>query len=356
MKANFIVETAVSSNRLSGFGQTSISSSNYKGVSAAGTTIDATSIGGRELNASVDFASGTTVGMGFGSTALRVMSLGFDATGGTNLIGSAITNDGQFSSNRATGAVISQKLGAFTVGAAISANKNSETNKEDVKVGSGSTLSLAYAQGPLAFGVAHQSTKTTANAADSSGLRCMVSGNSTTATITGYANAANQGCASGSVAVAGTAATLAVDRKVTTDFIGASYDLGMAKLFASYGKVKTDDSAQVDAANEGSRKAYAFGAQVPVGAFVPFFQYSSGKVEQVSKGISLNNGAVSAGKVATSRDIKGYTVGTRYNMSKRTSAYFAMGQTKLDLSNAVSGSSDFGSKIKQTTFGLAHSF
>jgi predicted porin len=355
VKANFVIESGISGNRLSGYGQPAISTTTYQGVTASGTTLDATTIGNRELNATVQFGS-TTVGAGYGGTAVRSQVLAFDPNGGTNLIGNLLTNDATLSSNRATGAGVRQQFGAFGVGAAIASNVSTLTDKADVKTGTGYTLNLDYNQGPMAFAVTTQKTKTTANAANSSKLMC-----GTTAagavTLTAIADGANGSCNSGTtVAVSGSAATLASAKETTVNLVGASYDLGAAKLFAQYAAIKTDDTAQLDAAGEGKRSAYTIGAQVPAGKWVAFGSYSKGKKDEVSSGIKINNGAVAAGKASTSRDMTGYTLGAKYNMSKRTFAYVAIGQTKLDESNAVASSADFGAKVKQTALGLVHSF
>jgi predicted porin len=347
MKANFIIETGISGNRLSGFGQPAISSTTYKGVTASGTTLDATTIGNRELNATLQFGS-TTVGAGFGGTAVRSNVLGFDPNGGTNLIGNLLTNDATLSSNRATGAGVRQQFGAFAVGAAIASNVSTLTDKDDVKTGNGYTLNLEYNQGPVAFGAVTQKTKTTVNQANSANLVC-----SSGTTVAGQTNSATATCASGYSLVGGAAAVLASSKETTVNLIGASYDLGAAKLFAQYGAIKTDDTAQLDAAGEGKRSAYTIGAQVPAGKWVAFGSYSKGKKDEVSSGISVSG---TAGKASTSRDMTGYTLGAKYNMSKRTFAYVAVGQTKLDESNVVTSSADFGAKVKQTALGLAHSF
>ncbi len=158
MKANFVIETGISSNAGSAF-----SAGTTTAHTKSGTTVDATSLGNRELNASLQFG-GTTIGAGFGGTAVRSIVLGYDAMGGTNFIGNTLTTDAQFSSNRATGLGISQAISKeLTVGAAISRNVDTKDATTDAKTATGYTLNASYANGPLSIAAATQKTNTAVN-------------------------------------------------------------------------------------------------------------------------------------------------------------------------------------------------
>jgi predicted porin len=332
------------------------------GATNAGTTIDGTSLGNRELNATItNTKTGTTVGAGFGSTAIRNIWAAFDPAGGTNLVGNILTNDAQFSSNRATGFGVAQKLGDVTVGAAISQNNRDYTSSSSTnalaneKTSTGYTLNLGYAKGPAAFAAATQEVKVKTNAATgttslttntaTNSAICTLGGGTFTAigstsAVSGNGDATNIA----SCALANTAAT---DIKRTTNIVAGSYDFGVAKVFANYGSVKTDDAAGASAAGEGKRSAYVLGTQIPVGKATLFALYSDGTQTQ----------ATTAGTGAVKRDITGYTVGGRYAFSKRTFAYAAAGETKLDVdTNSANGDRNFGIKVKQATAGLVHSF
>jgi len=382
LRANFVIETGIGSNVMAGYSQSALNYNSIarqdrgNGAANNGTTIDATSLGNRELNASiVNAKTGTTVGLGFGSTAIRNTWVAFDPAGGTNLVGNLLTNDAVFSSNRATGLGISQKAGDFTLGAAISRNNGDTTSSATstqtlgpTKTSTGYTLSAGYAKGPMAFAAARQETKTVSNAA--AGAQTIQTSDSAAGCTTGGTGAVftSLGSTTGSTPVAlyscNGANTLATDVKRTVNILAGSYDAGFAKFFVNYGSVKTEDAATVNALGEGKRSAYVVGATVPVGKVTLFGLYSDGKQEQVTTGAATatyKNGAnaavttTTAGEAPVKRDITGYTVGARYALSKRTFGYAAVGETKLDASSQ-GGSYNYGVKVQQATVGLAHSF
>jgi len=88
----------------------------------------------------------------------------------------------------------------------------------------------------------------------------------------------------------------------------SSYDLGVAKLFAQYGKGKLDrvSPSQPDVESIG----YQLGTSVPVGngAFMASFAKGIQKFDATGQ---------------TFREIKVFTVGYDYNLSKRTDVYAA---------------------------------
>lgn len=318
MKANFVIESGISSNPGSGF-----TAGTTTTTTKVGTTIDATSVGNRELNASLQFG-GTTIGAGYGGTAIRSIVLGFDPMGGTNFIGNTLTTDIQFSSNRATGVGISQAISKeLTVGAAVSSNVDTKDATTDVKTGTGYTLNANYANGPLAIAAATQKSNTSLNS---------------------VAEITNGNAALGST---GTKAVAQSDKDTTTSIVAASYDLGMAKLFAQFGTVKTDDNGVANSivVGEGKRTAQTFGLQVPMGNVTLAASVSSGSKTESFKAAS--NGE--------KRDFTGYGVGARYALSKRTMAYFNVGSSTL---KAGSNTTNFGSEVKntETAIGLAHNF
>lgn len=81
--------------------------------------------------------------------------------------------------------------------------------------------------------------------------------------------------------------------------LGASYDLGMAKLFGQYSEVDTD------AAVDTSTKLYSIGTIIPVGAGKVLAQYGEGKAEV--PGATVKN--------------KTFSLGYDYYMSKNTDLY-----------------------------------
>ncbi len=377
-RASFVIETGIGSNVMAGYSQAALSrpgmvfadtiSNNAAGTTGAGkngTTIDGTSLGNRELRANLEFNTATNVQVGFGSSAIRNVWAAFDPAGGTNLVGSLITNDAQFSSNRVNGVGVSQKLGDFTVGATLSRNNDSLSGsgveQTDMKTSSGHTLNLGYNKGPFAFAAATQELKsstrgTSASATMTNSSAACTAGTSNTATaIEAVGNATDAGF------VCQTPGALATDAKTRTDIVAASYDMKVAKLFANYARVKVEDGTQTNASAEGKRDAYVLGAQVPMGKFQLFGLYSWGNNEMVTRGASQDlAGTVTNGRNASKRDVTGYTVGARYNMSKRTFAYASVGETKLDTaftsSSAPNSDREYGVKVQQSTVGLVHSF
>jgi predicted porin len=321
MKANFVIESAVSSNNGSAF-----SAGTETASTKAGTTLDATTIGNRELNASVELPSGTTIGAGFGGTAIRSIVLGCDAMGGTNFIGNTLTTDAQFSSNRATAIAIRQNVAkGFNVGGGITRNIDTKDGAADAQTSTGYLVTADYANGPMSVAGAYQLSNTKVNA------------------VTAVPFVFDT--TTGGVTAAGKAAVAASDKDVTTAILGASYQLPMAKLFATYGSVKTDDALAADAKGEGKREAYNLGVQVPMGKVTLAAVYSGGTKTESAK-------ATFAGE---KRDYTGYGVGARYALSKRTLAYVNYGTSEL---KAGSNTTNFGKEVKntQTAIGLLHNF
>jgi predicted porin len=341
-KAAFTIESGIGSNILAGFGQT-----NASAYTKNGTTIDATSLGNRELNAVLDFSTGTSLKAGYGSTAVRDIILGNDAAFAANVAGNVLANDARLGSNRATVAQVSQKFGAFTASAALATNADKSATETTAK-SNGTTLALAYAQGKAKFAVATQENKTK-SAAVGVNTTTFVVGSSATACPTGYTDSGvdvsvstNGGATVTARALCSVSAVAAVDKTEKINVAGGSYDFGVAQVFASYADIKTNDEVAVDVVGEGKRSAYSVGLRAPVGKFTPFVQYSSGSKNEV----------ITAGTAAVKRDWAGYTVGSTYNMSKRTAGYLVMGQTKLDGTSGVTNEV----KVDQVTVGLVHSF
>jgi predicted porin len=321
MKANFVIESGISSNPGSGF-----SAGTDTATTKVGTTIDATTVGNRELNASVDFASGTTVGLGYGGTAIRSIVLGYDAMGGTNFIGNTLTTDSTFSSNRATGVGIRQAVAkGFNVGAAVSSNVDTKDATTDVKTATGYTLNADYANGPLSLAAATQKTKTTANAVS--------------------AVAFVFDTTTGGVTSAGKAAVAQKDLDTTTTILAAKYALSTATLFTTFGTVKSDDNgvANTVVKGEGKRSMYNVGVQVPMGNVTLAALYSGGNIQQAA--------GTTAGE---KRDYKGYGIGARYALSKRTMAYVNYGTSKLEAGATAATYKEV--KNTETAIGLAHNF
>ncbi len=96
------------------------------------------------------------------------------------------------------------------------------------------------------------------------------------------------------------------------DAFGASYKLGAATLFAVYNS-KTVTAAGV---KTGERSDTTVGINYNMGKWDLKAAYSEGENDSISGGTT------------TTRDLKGYQVGAVYNLSKRTNAYVAYGDSE----------------------------
>jgi predicted porin len=126
-----------------------------------------------------------------------------------------------------------------------------------------------------------------------------------------------------------------VNNKFTTNMLGATYDLGSAKLFGlvTHKKIDLDVESSATLAYDGGFKVKdnTIGVTVPVGATTLVASYTDGEVED--------------------SDYNGYQLQANYALSKRTKAYAMYGNTKVK--NLV----DSGD-LKQSgfTLGLQHNF
>jgi len=295
------VETGIGSNPASAakYGTTSA-------VATNGTTIDATSLGNRELNLLLNLGEGTSIKAGYGSTPVRDFTFAYDAALGGNLVGNMVTMDPATSSNRATTVDVIHQFGPVKGTVGVLRNTDHTEGKTDTQVANGYQVAVQYAQDALSVAFAYQSAKTT-----------------TVATTAPFA------------------ATADVTTKV--GILAASYDFGVAKAFGEYANVKIDDAVNPLAAGTGKRSFGSLGVDVPFDAVMGFAQYSFGSQNQVTTANTASN----------SRNMSGYTVGAKYTMSKTTWAYASLGETKL---KEAAGASDSGIKISQYALGLVHTF
>ena len=320
MKAIVRIETGIGSNPMAGVVQgTGANFASSGALKQNGTTIDATSLGGRELHATLDFGQGTALKIGYGSSPIRDFTFAYDSALQGNLVGSLITNDAVTANNRSNAISVLQTIGP--VKASIGAMRNTDTKDgfpdqlygpagSATGLGNGVQASLQYADKALSLGIAYQSAEVT------------------------------------STTTFGTTLTNLTDVTTKVIVFGASYDFGVLKLTAQYADIKLDDSITVNAVGEGSRKHENIGVNVPVGAATLFAQYSKGKQDQV----------VATGVASVSRDLSGFTVGGKYDFSKTTYAYVSYGQTELKVGAATDNAGNIGVKSNQYALGLVKKF
>jgi predicted porin len=299
MKAMVKIETGIGSNQMAGFVQTGTGAPKTNG-----TTIDATSLGNRELWSALVIGD-TTIQAGYGSTLVRDITFAYDAALAGNLVGNAITNDAATSSNRVVGATVYQNFGAITGVVQLSSNTDSKDGSVDSKNNGGYLLGLKFNQGPISAAFAYQSLKN-------------VNAQATT-TIT-------------------VPTTTATDTTQKIMIAGGSYDFGVAKAFVEYANIKNDDNVTAAAS---SKKTFE-----NVGVDVPFTSAFLGFAV-------LSHGTVNASTTAASQSHSGYAVGGKYSMSKTSYVYASVGENKLD---DQAGTTNTGYKVDQYALGLVHTF
>jgi predicted porin len=119
--------------------------------------------------------------------------------------------------------------------------------------------------------------------------------------------------------------------------LAASYDLGVAKLSASYNTGK--DGGTSSNLYNSKYTSYQVNARVPVGAFALVASYGQAKVKRDDTGAETLND-------------KGYQLGAQYALSKRTTAYVFYGRSK---DTGTSRSNAFAER-ESTVLGLSHTF
>jgi predicted porin len=257
------------------------------------------------------------------NTGARDIFIAFDPAGAINVAGNLMSSTGNDSGNPAAYSTTvatanTGSHGAFAnaikyttptfkgvtaAGSFTKSNVNYSNTAADTRSAQGYSYGANYVNGPLAAGVSYANAVTTA------------------------------------VATAGTSTTLAADLTTKTTAAGASYDLGMAKLFVSHVKLNQVDEVAPTATTGFNiqRKSTTYGVSAPVtGALTAF--------------ASMGKGTLQFGN-ALERDLKASQYGVNYALSKRSIAKFTIGNTK-------SGTDTAGqeTKVKETALSLVHSF
>jgi len=183
----------------------------------------------------------------------------------------------------------------FTAQVQLGFGETAQTSTVTGDAGNSTAFALNYAQGPLTVKFAAETVKLTALS---------------------YA-------APGSIAAGAPATVLAaVLSDALADFtansIGASYDLGVAKVTALRTTAKAGSAALA-----GEVTTNNVGVSVPFGA--------------VTLNGTISNGSYTTG--VTNTNISGYQIGANYALSKRTTAYTLLGQGKNEATTATKGES-----------------
>jgi predicted porin len=121
--------------------------------------------------------------------------------------------------------------------------------------------------------------------------------------------------------------------EVTT--FAASYDLGVAKVFALYSEREVKDTG----VKVFDADLTTFGVTAPVGKFALSAEYSDG-----------SDKAIAGEEPGT--DVQGYKLRAMYNLSKRTGVYAQLGESKYKSKDAAEGTS----KVEGYNIGVVHTF
>jgi predicted porin len=140
--------------------------------------------------------------------------------------------------------------------------------------------------------------------------------------------------------VTGTAAnTTSADLKTKQQAISASYDFGMAKVFAV--NTQRKETVSTSGSLNADTKLTEIGVQAPMGKTVLFASAFDGD----------RKGNTQTAIATANADVSGYQVGAIYNLSKRTAAYAIYGNQEIKATESTR-------KVETTTtaIGVRHSF
>jgi predicted porin len=126
--------------------------------------------------------------------------------------------------------------------------------------------------------------------------------------------------------------------KVRDFGVGVSYDLGIAVPYVQFEQVK---NSFVPAPGYDKVRAFEVGSKFPLGAFTPYITLSSGKAST---------------QAGTSGKLRGFQIGTTYDISKRTYVYTAFGTDKTTQATVAAGSTGALNKNTGYALGIVHSF
>jgi predicted porin len=306
LKANFVIETQLGDDNAN-------STATLQGTTAV---IDE-ALGGRALWVGLSGGFGE-VRVGFQNAFSKDYVAGYSSSGGSNVVGDPTMAAGRAVEKTAKLGLLDSRyngvsfatnaMSGFTLKAMLVSDKqdNSVTNNT-VTTGeknvTGQEFALQFAQGPFAAAASFGSYE-----------------------VNGTSIATNLGV---------TAAESATVQKQDVMSLNASYDLGVAKLFAKYADVKQKQDGG-SATTDGKATATVVGVRAPIGKTTLFANYAKGDYESVANTVSY--------------DDSGYQLGLEYALSKRTKAYAIYGATDTDISATT--------KEKDTQFaiGLIHNF
>lgn len=138
-------------------------------------------------------------------------------------------------------------------------------------------------------------------------------------------------------------------------FLNSFYDFGVVKLFGQYGYGKLDRAAVGAATPDVKSSGYQLGVSVPVGNQFKF-------LASYANGILKLDSVVPSVDGLKTRDVKIFTVGGTYDLSKRTNVYAVYSSDKNDYKAPIPAGplagqiALFDTKANTVALGLRHSF
>jgi predicted porin len=257
-----------------------------------------TTLGDRQFNVTLSGGFGSVL---IGRTDSQVKSVydAFDVAGSNNMVGSVDSLDEATNATTTRDVTVrytTPAMSGVSVSVGFMKNTNETTGAVTSETASGSEIGLKLSMGPLAAAVAYRDVEDTvrAVAVDNAKFIPAVSASS-------------------------------ADKKDLG--LGASYDLGAAKLTLQY--FDTENKNKLTNAKT-EEQFTAVGVLVPLGAISVYASYVDGETKTG----------------ATKADREGYQIGAKYALSKRTYAYLAYGdEESKGLDEAT-----------QTAIGVVHNF
>jgi predicted porin len=148
-------------------------------------------------------------------------------------------------------------------------------------------------------------------------------------------------------------ATAADNVKAEQQAIAASYDFGVARVFALNTERKNSGAAGASGALQNKTKATEVGVQVPMGKTMLWASAFDAKRDG-SNNDAITTSTTAAQNALRSGDGKGFQVGARYDLSKRTAVYGIYGEQELKATTGAAKGAK--SKSDALAFGVRHSF
>ena len=305
LKANFMIETQIGDDN-------SNSSPTLQGTA----TVSDEALGGRALWVGISGKFGE-VRVGNQNAFSKDYVAAYSSSGGSNVVGDPTMGAGRAVADTAKSGLLDKRyvgvsyatptISGFTGKVMIVSDKQDNGTANTLTAGeknsSGQEFAIQFAQGPLAAAASYGQYE-----------------------VNGTAVATN-------LSVTSIESTTLQKQAVLS--VNASYDFGVAKLFAKYGSVV---QTQVDGSptTDGKSQTTVIGVRAPVGNTAFFASYAAGTYESVTGTTSFND--------------SGYQLGIEHSFSKRTKIYGIYGATDTDISATTK------ERDRQYAIGLVHNF